>query len=830
MNRIFLSTILIVSSLCVSAQVDILLLDETGAPMVGVNAYTDDFSFSASSDAFGRLQVPELDLKDTVRFSFIGYEPLSISYLTLTWKATKVPAGRPVVLELSPTAQELEAAVVVGRTDVVAEEIPWTVAMITSKDIAASNPQTSAEALENSGEVFVQRSQMGGGSPILRGFEANSILLVVDGVRMNNAISRSGHLQAAITVDPAMLDRAEVIYGAGSLLYGSDALGGVIHFRSKEPRLAFDGAERNSGNYFVRFSSANLEKTAHLDYNVGRKKWASQTSLSVSSFSDLRAGTKYNHEYTDFGQVPFYVADATTGEVRSNIDPFLQRGTGYDQIDLMQKVKWQLGDERYILANLQYSNSSEVPRFDQLTVVAGDRASDLRFSEWYYGPQRRVLSSLRFVSSNKNVFHDRAQWIAAYQRVDEDRYDRRLDNMWRNFALVDVDVYSLNFDADKYIGKSTQHHFSYGFEGQYNTVASLGGRVNLLNESVLLDQISRYPSGGSEMTSTGAYTTYRYSTANDRFHGQAGVRFSRIDLASKFGNDQMTEPVDWPQALRDGIKTSNQALTYAAGFTVSATKSTTVQVLGSTAFRAPNIDDFGKMRVKGGQVLTPNVDITPEQAVNAELTLTQNLGQLGSAGFAARLSATGFMSEVDDILVRVNGALPNGDSTFMSGGDEYQVQILTNADKGTIRGAGLRADVSYGKDFDLAARLTFTKGRAVNAEGEESPLAHIPPTYGQVMANYRMGKFGLSGLYRFNGAKLWEDYAPAGSPDNEDLAIPDVGTPFWSIIDFSVDARLSKSLNLQGSVENILDLHYRPFASGVSAPGRNFVISLRGSF
>ncbi|NJN34367.1 MAG: TonB-dependent receptor plug domain-containing protein [Saprospiraceae bacterium] len=71
----------------------------------------------------------------------------------------------------------------------------------------------------------------------MRGFEASRVLLVVDGVRMNNLIYRSGHLQNAITVDQNMLDRVEVLFGTASTVYGSDALGGVVHFFTKKPLL-----------------------------------------------------------------------------------------------------------------------------------------------------------------------------------------------------------------------------------------------------------------------------------------------------------------------------------------------------------------------------------------------------------------------------------------------------------------------------------------------------------------------------------------------------------------------------------------------------------------
>ena len=436
----------LVGTFSAMAQVQLVLTDVDGEPLIGVNAYTTDYSFTAVSDYDGRLTVEPMPYADTLHLSYTGFASLHLPYVRLV-KMRARSKGAPVSITLQPAKNLLDEVIVVGRTNDNAKELPWTVATVDAKAIAQINPQTAADALERSGEVYVQRSQMGGGSPIVRGFEANRVLLVVDGVRLNNAIYRSGHLQNAITVDPAMLDRVEVLFGAGSLLYGSDALGGVVHFRTREPKLYVGEGKgvRSSGNYFARFSSANLEKTAHVDYNLGHRTWASQTSLSVSSFADLRSGASYNHEYTGFGRTPFFVANPSAGEVRQNADPHVQRGTGYDQIDLMQKLKWQLGRDRYLLANVQYSNSTDVPRYDQLSQVSGDGPRDLKFAEWYYGPQQRLFGSLRFVSSAAKRFSDRSQIIVAYQRIDEDRYQRKLDAMWRDFSLVDVGVASLTF-------------------------------------------------------------------------------------------------------------------------------------------------------------------------------------------------------------------------------------------------------------------------------------------------------------------------------------------------------------------------------------------------
>ncbi|NJN42866.1 MAG: TonB-dependent receptor plug domain-containing protein, partial [Flammeovirgaceae bacterium] len=170
------------------------------------------------------------------------------------------------------------------------------------------NAQTTAELIANSGTVAMQKSQQGGGSPMLRGFEASRVLLVVDGVRMNNLIYRSGHLQNLITTDNNTLARAEILLGPSSTVYGSDALGGVIHLHTKEPQLATDDELNYAMNAFFRYGSVNNEKTSHLDIQLGGKKFGSFTSFTFSVFDDLKMGEKINPSWGEsFGERPQYV-------------------------------------------------------------------------------------------------------------------------------------------------------------------------------------------------------------------------------------------------------------------------------------------------------------------------------------------------------------------------------------------------------------------------------------------------------------------------------------------------------------------------------------------
>lgn len=150
-----------------------------------------------------------------------------------------------------------EITVAANRQQDVKMNVPQQVYILSRAQIERANAQTAADLLTTDGLLTVQKSQQGGGSPMIRGFESSRVLLVMDNVKMNNLIYRAGHLQNIITVDPSILERVEVLYGPSSVSYGSDALGGVVAFRSKNPVLGDGGKTWFSGNAFMRYGSAN---------------------------------------------------------------------------------------------------------------------------------------------------------------------------------------------------------------------------------------------------------------------------------------------------------------------------------------------------------------------------------------------------------------------------------------------------------------------------------------------------------------------------------------------------------------------------------------------
>ncbi len=865
------------------------VLDERGQPLPGVSIFTDDYKVTASTDVEGIAVLRSVKYNEEINFTFIGYQPLKMPFYEIRKKNGKV--------RMYPEVKKLKEIVVIGRRDDTPDKVPYTTETVGKEEIALTESQTTVDALQQHAGVFVQKSQMGGGSPVMRGFEANRVLLVVDGVRLNNATYRGGHLQNAITIDNGMLERIEVTFGPGSLLYGSDALGGVVHFRSKEPKLNFDktpGSERKQTNFYTRFASANEEKTVHADVNYGKKDWASLTSFTYTDYGDMRAGNNRPKGYEHFGRRLYFVrrvdgADQLIENVTLNSDSTfsdnsnIQLGTAYSRMDFTQKIKFQPDEKNYYLFNFQFSTSSDVPRYDNLIEQRSSDPKNLKWAEWYYGPQKRLLASLKARYSNPTSWYDRATFIGSFQKIEEDRLRRKLNSNRREFGLEDVMVFSLTADFDKSLDEAGQHELMYGADLNYNDVKSAAGNIGMSDEQLFLDELTRYPGNGNRVSTGAVYGNYRWSNGDSTLAFNGGLRFTIANLYSKFSNDSI---IIWPQYYLDGISNTHSDLTWSTGLTYSGKDRLQLRVLLSKAFRSPNLDDFSKIREQNGFITIPNPDLKPERSYNAELSVAKQFGRVRNGGLALYLSATGYYTWLQNFIVRRKFCLPDGSCFLPSDGDELETVANVNAATGYIFGSSFNATVNFGQRFKLSSNINFTKGRESFYKDDGNgfvidtlvPASHIPPTYGNTTLTYSAKKFTISASANYFGKKNVDEYGVVniykdgngelvvereGGPDNIELSYttagylfeetfvngqrrqelicnnpgPEgecdaeyVGTLAYTTFNLYTSWQLNPKLSLNLAVENITDLHYRPFASGLSGAGRNFILSLRASF
>jgi hemoglobin/transferrin/lactoferrin receptor protein len=768
-----------------------------------INAVKDVYEMS---DENGRVSLKGLDMPDTL---IVQHQSYVTEVRTLEQLAA---AGYTVFLTRKVVLIE-EVVITASKTEEVISEVANQIQIVSEDEIRFRNPQTSADLLGQTGEVFVQKSQMGGGSPVLRGFEANKVLLVVDGVRMNNAIYRNGHLQNSISIDPASLERAEVVFGPGAVIYGSDAIGGVMHFVTHKPMITGDAGVSNIGGHFYgRLGSANFEKTGHGSLNMGFNKWGSYTAFTYSDFDDLKMGDRRSHGFNEWGLSEYYVERIDGRDsVIVNDDPNKQVYSGYHQWNLLQKIRIVPKEGLELGFNIQASVSSDIPRFEEMNDFEENDGvvEPVKFSEWYYGPQQRYLAAFNIDMSDKKAFDD-AGLTLAYQWLEESRIKRKYQMVERTNNTEQVQVASLNGDFNKPVSESNT--FRYGFEFNYNHVDSRVFTENIsTNEMISEPTPTRYPDGGSNTHSYAFYLMDKWKPS-ERFILQAGIRYSHFILRSKFID---TTFIRLPTT---DFKLSRGAISGSVGMVYKPADGLELKLGGSTGFRSPNVDDYGKVREKDGQVTIPNLDLKPEYAYNAEVGIVKNFDDI------ARLSITGFYTHVTDAIVRTHTMVNGSDSILYEGDSAY---IITNANIQNARVYGFSVGfyTDIGRFISMTANFNFTRGKE---KPSGAPMAHIPPLFGRVSLLAKVKRFQAEVYVNFNGQKTQDQYSNY-SEDRIDEATQ-LGTPGWFTLNLRTTAQLHQHFNLQFGIENIFDQHYKPFSSGISAPGRNFVLTARAKF
>ena len=774
-------------------------------PVSGCRISNADNSVSIATNNNGMADLSKFKNTDILTFSHVSFVPLVIERSYFTAQTTDI--------QLTIAVINLEEVVLsANKVEEKYHDLPVRIDIIPARLIQFGNPQTSAELLQQNGTVYVQQSQLGGGSPVLRGMETNRVLLVVDGIRMNNAIYRAGHLQNVITIDPNILNRVEVVHGPGSVIYGSDAMGGVMHFYTRNPELSTNGKVLTAGSGMLRYSSAANEFSQSYSLNVAGKKVAALIGGSTKSIGDLREGSNRDSKYGDWGKSLYY-AERINGQdvMTQNSNPLIQKNSGYKQYDLFGKVLFKPNEHYAMMLNTQFSNSGNIPRYDRLTEMSGGK---LKYAEWNYGPQTRGLISLKSEWSKATKMYDNAKITAAYQYISEDRISRGFGKTKTKNQEETVNILSVNADFMKKI--FTNSELRYGAEGILNLVDSKAYNHNINTGEITYDAATRYPDGGDNMKNVAAYASNNWEISKKLIFSQ-GIRFNYVSLEAKY-TQAMMDLIKFP--FDATMKQDNTAVNGSLGLVFMPGNGWRLTTNLSTGFRAPNIDDLSKLNDSNSTdqlIIVPNPDLKPENAYNAEITLGKTFGE------TVQIDVTGFYTLLANAFV-TQPFLYDGQDSIVFDGTLCAVQAMQNVEQANIYGFEANFLAQITKSLSLRSSLTYTYG---HVKEEDVPLDHIPPMFGITSLKLDLSKFTGEFFARYNAWKHIKDYSPSGE-DNEAYATVD-GMPSWYTLNLRAGYQFNRHLSLQAGLENILDKHYRNFASGISAPGRNVYVTLRAN-
>lgn len=784
-------------ALTISAQQIVIVDEKTHEPLPGTALFNQVKTKMNVTDIDGQVHLEKFQDFEKIYFQHMSYHKTSIlksSIQDTVFLAPKATSLNEIVISASKFKQNKK-------------EVPQKIISINSKDVQFSNPQTSADLLSNSGRVFVQKSQLGGGSPMIRGFSTNRLLITVDGVRLNNAIFRSGNVQNVLSINPFNVERTEVILGAGSVIYGSDAIGGVMNFYTTTPKLSESKTINFNTRSTIRYASANNEKTSHVDFNLGFQKWGFHSSVSISDFGDLKMGIHGPDDY-----LSLHFAEHLNGQdlMVPNTNPRVQKFTKFRQFHLAQKVLYKVNADLKFDLGLHYSTTSDYPRYDRLASYNSEGV--LNYAEWNYGPQNWLLANLQMTKlSSRSNLHDKVKVSVAYQNFKESRINRKFYEDIRKIREENVDALSLNFDFDKTISETS--NISYGTEYIYNRIGSSGQALQITT-NLSQDIHSRYPDD-SKWQTLGAYLSHKYKP-NSKLTVQSGIRYNYVTIDADLTSNNAFFNLPFKMA---NLETS--ALTGTLGFSWNPNATFLWKLNATTAFRAPNIDDIGKIfDSEPGLVVVPNSNLKPEYAYGGELGVTVNLNESVVFDFSS------YYTYLDNALIR-KGFSINGETEIEYDFELSEIQAIQNASKSWIYGFEAGLKTRFSKTLEFTSQYSYVHGVQEEMPGIELPVRHVAPVFGNAHLTWKHNKLHLDGFVNYNGTLRGSDIS-AELKDSL-FALDSQGNPYapsWYTLNLRTQFDFNKSVSFVGAIENITNQRYRTYSSGISASGTNLILAI----
>jgi len=562
---------------------------------MGVNIVNGDSSVGCSTDLNGRF---EIDIKngDSLLISHVGYKNI-----------VSIPDNKNgIIIYLEQTSVMLNSIQVsVAKNYLPGKSQPVSISYLSQKNIRENVSRSMAEAMTTTAGVWVQKTNHGGGSPFVRGLTGNYTLLLVDGIRLNNSTFRYGPNQYFNTISPFSVNAVEVLRGAGSTLYGSDAIGGTININTISPSFKTD--RKIYGSIGGQFMSQGMEKTGNILLRGNLGKFAYILDGTIRDFGDLYAGEGLGYESP----------------------------SGYAEKNFLFKGLWQISDKQKLTLNYQLVRQDSVPRYDK---VVQDGYQYYKFTL-----QQRQLAYVRFDQDWENSTFKNFQFTASFQQSNEERDTRKNNSPINKNERDDVSTLGLNGQTNLLVFNKIASLFGIDFYNDW--ISSYRKLENSETDSDTLFSRGLYPDGASSFTGA-FYNSNLYEI--DRWTFQLGWRWNYISNTASddmFGNLNLaTSSLIWNGSINYKF---NSSRLYAAI---------------NTGFRAPNINDISSLGDFDYGVEVPSSNLKSEKSINYEVGY-----KFAADRFS--INVAGFYTKIDDLIDRIpstiNGdSLINGSKIY----------------------------------------------------------------------------------------------------------------------------------------------------------------------
>jgi hemoglobin/transferrin/lactoferrin receptor protein len=693
----------------------------------------------------------------------------------------------PFAANSEPYSVTLEPIVVSAtRLDKVLFDTPYTGYTISSEIINAERMVRSLpDSLTEVPGVMVQKTAYGQGSPYIRGLTGFRNLFLIDGIRLNNSVFRDGPNQYWNTVDPYSIETMEILSGPASVLYGSDAIGGIVNAISRKPDYKDGNGYNAGGRLDYRWSNAEHS-------NIGRgeagltcnKKWGFTFGYSLKSFGDLEGGK----------------------------DVGLQKKTGYDEWDGDLKFEYMPTTDSKMTLVFQKTDQDDIWRTHKTiyginwegTTIGDELARTL--------DQDRDLAYLQYFKENIGSFIDKIQLSLSYHSQDELNYRLRTSKGTLKSDLQGVDVnttgLSVQMDSKRASGSWTSgieyyHDDVNSYKNDYNGDARHGG--------TLTKKAIQGPVADDASYSMAGVYIQDDLPVSDKFNLVTGGRYNRLQADA----DKVQDPL------------TNQQISISKNWSALAGSLRGVYKLGikgnynlyggiSQGFRAPNLSDLTRLdTARSKEIETPSPGLNPERYITYETGLKIRYQTLSSQW-------TYYYTDIRDMIVRApTGRIIDGN---------YEVTKKNSGD-GYIQGVELTLSWLINNNFSAFGSFSWQDGEIEGypdstVEKVEEPVSRLMPATMQTGLRWEPGNYWIEGIVVIADKqdKL------AGSDIIDTQRIPPGGTPGYTVFTVRGGWKITRSITVSGTLENLGNVDYRIHGSGVNEPGRNFIINLDYKF
>ncbi len=707
-------------------------------------------------------------------------------------------------------------------------------------DLERRQPRSTPEALRYEAGVYVQQTSSAQGSPYVRGLTGQQTLLVFDGIRLNNSLFRYGPNQYLFTVDPATVDSIDVTRGSASVLWGSDALGGVVAINPVKPRFSSararavgvaneegeEGEEGDGGEegkdgqgggavlldpgLRLRYGSADGEVGGRVSLNgaIPGKGVAFVGGIGARRAGELESGGPVIGQDGKPALVPRLREDGRT-----------QMGTGFSELTGDGRLLFRLGERNLLTAAAYLYRQYDAPRTDHCPSAYAPDGECLTIDE-----QFRTMSYVRLEGWS--------DWLRSYSATASWQRQHELRTMERSYSAVrnggqdDVDTYGLIFK-----GETRQFRPLGGADGVGRALGiSLEAGADFYHDRVASSAWTGFSDTGlTRQSSRGQYMDGSTWTMLGVFGGVVaehgdwlGVRFGGRYSAAGANADAD------PESMTAAIDKWWQASVFGGGIRISPWPWLSLLVNVDEGFRAPNLDDLTSRQQTGPGYQFENGSLAPERS------LTQEAGiQLDADWFGADLWV--FRSTIAHAIARQS--VPAAQCPA-SGGDGcssswWRYRLVNTDGDSEVYGLEVMSRISLSRALKLRATLAWTYGEGPNpgaqsitdpdASKERVPLSRIPPTNGTVELSWlpMMGRVELGAGLRWATAQ-----SRLAVHDYTDPRIPFGGTPGYGVLDMSARYRFAQWGRVAVVLENVGDQAYRYHGSSVNGAGRSVMMTL----